>query len=92
MEYSSVITVRESKEDGQTGKKGSISGKSSVKAGKKIQLKVKGIAGTVKWSVDKGKLASINSKGVLKGKKKGKVTVKAKVGGVTLKKTVTVKK
>lgn len=102
MEYSSVVTVSESKADtgdgkgdgkkGETPKKGSISGKSSVKVGKKVQFKVKGISGKVKWSVNKKSLASISSKGLLKAKKKGKVIVGAKVGGVTLKKTVTIKK
>ncbi|MBO5302565.1 MAG: LamG domain-containing protein [Lachnospiraceae bacterium] len=71
---------------------GDISGKGTVKVKKSIKLTVKGISGKVKWSVDKKKLATINSKGVLKAKKKGKVVVTAKVGNYTMKKTITIKK
>ncbi len=76
-------------------KVGEITGNSSVKAKKSITLKVKGISGKVKWSLDaKGKkLATISSSGKLKAKNKaGKVKVTAKVGGVTMTKTVTIKK
>ena len=62
---------------------------------KSISLKVKGISGRVKWSLDsKGKkLATISASGKLKAKKKaGKVTVTAKVGSVTMTKTITIKK
>ncbi len=71
---------------------GDINGKSSVKVKKSITLKVKGISGKVKWSVNKKKLASISSKGKLKAKKAGKVKVTAKVGKVTMTKTITIKK
>lgn len=63
-----------------------ITGKTSVKKGKKIDLNVKkyGVSGTVKWSVNKKSLATINSKtGLLKAKKKGTVTVTAKIGTVS---------
>ncbi|MBO5373261.1 MAG: Ig-like domain-containing protein [Lachnospiraceae bacterium] len=68
-----------------------ITGKSSVRVGKKLTLKVAGISGKVTWSVDKKKLATIKN-GKLTAKKKGKVVVTAKVGNVTLKKTITIKK
>ena len=78
-----------------TIKVGEITGNSSVKVNKSISLKVKGISGRVKWSLDsKGKkLATISASGKLKAKKKaGKVTVTAKVGSVTMTKTITIKK
>jgi len=70
-----------------------ITGKSSVKVGKKITLKttLKGVKGTVKWSVNKPKLAKIN-KGKLTGKAKGTVTVTAKIGKVKATKKITIKK
>ena len=71
---------------------GDITGAATVKAKKSITLKVTGLSGKVKWSVDKKKLATISSKGKLKAKKAGKVTVTAKVGNVTMKKKVTIKK
>jgi len=70
-----------------------ITGKSSVKVGKKITLIAtpKGVKGTVKWSVNKPKLAKIN-KGKLTGKAKGTVTVTAKIGKVKATKKITIKK
>lgn len=73
---------------------GEISGKSSVKRKKSITLKVKGISGKVKWSLDKKgkKLAKISSSGKLTAKKKkGTVTVTAKVNGVTITKKIKIK-
>ena len=70
---------------------GAITGKSSVKAGKAITLKVKGITGKVKWSVNKKKLATIGKKGKLTAKKKGKIVVTAKVAGVTMKKSIRIR-
>lgn len=78
-----------------TVKVGEITGPTSVKIKKSIQLKVKGISGKVKWSLDKKgkKLAKITQKGKLTAlKKAGKVKVTAKVGGVTMTKTITIKK
>lgn len=78
-----------------TVKVGEITGPTSVKIKKSIQLKVKGISGKVKWSLDKKgkKLAKITQKGKLTAlKKTGKVKVTAKVGGVTMTKTITIKK
>ncbi len=73
---------------------GEISGKSSLKRKKSITLKVKGLSGKVKWSLDKKgkKLAKITSKGKLTAKKKkGTVTVTAKVNGVTITKKIKIK-
>lgn len=59
-----------------------------VKAGKsyKFQVKVKGAkASKVTWSLSNNKYATISKKGVLTGKRKGSVTVKAKCKDVTLK-------
>ena len=75
-----------------TVKVGAIT-KKSVKAGKTVKLKVKGLTGKVTWTIVKNKkLASINKSGVLTGKKKGTVTVQAKVGSVKIKQKITVKK
>ncbi len=71
---------------------GDITGSSSVKVKKSITLKISGLSGKVKWSVSNKKIATISSKGKLKAKKAGKVTVTAKVGSVTMKKVITVKK
>lgn len=71
---------------------GEISGNSKVKVKKSITLKVKGISGKVKWFVNKKKLASISSKGKFKAKKAGTVKVTAKIGNITLTKTITIKK
>lgn len=69
-----------------------ITGKATVKVKKTTTLKVEGISGAVTWSVNKPKLATIDKNGKLKAKKKGKVVVTAKVGNVTLTKTITIKK
>lgn len=48
----------------------------SVKKGKKITLKVSGARGDVKWSSSNKKIATVSQKGVVTGKKSGKVTIK----------------
>lgn len=75
-------------------KVGDITGASTVKARKSIKLKVTGISGKAKWSLDKKgkKLAKISSSGKLTAKKAGKVKVTAKVGKVTMTKTIKIKK
>lgn len=73
-------------------KVGEIRGKASAKKGQTLKLKVKGIPGQVKWSVSKKSYATITKKGKLKAKKAGKVVVRAKVGGVVLKKMIKIKK
>lgn len=56
-------------------------------------LKVKGTKGKkVTWSSTKKSVATVNKKGFVKTKKAGKATIKAKVGGKTVKCKVTVKK
>lgn len=60
-----------------------ISGKTSVKSGRTITLKVKkyGVSGTAQWSVNKTRIATINKRnGKLKGKRAGSATVTVKVG------------
>jgi len=75
-----------------TVKVGAIT-KKSVKAGKTVKLKVNGLTGKVTWTIVKNKkLASINKSGVLTGKKKGTVTVQAKIGNVKIKQKITVNK
>ena len=62
-----------------------IIGKTKVACGStyKYKAKLTGINGKVKWSVNKKKLARISKDGKLKALKKGTVTVKAKVKGVS---------
>lgn len=71
---------------------GEIIGKASLKVKKTMTLKVKGIKGKVKWSVSNKKYATISDKGVLKAKKAGKVVVTVKGSGVTIKRTIVIKK
>lgn len=54
--------------------------KAYVTKGEKIQLKVSGTKKTVKWSSSNKKIATVSSKGTVKGLKKGTVTITAKVG------------
>lgn len=70
-----------------------VAPKNSVKVGKKIAFTAKkeGVTGKVKWSVNNKKIASINGKGKLKGKKAGKVKVTATCGKVKKSITITVK-
>lgn len=61
--------------------KGKLNKKSAIIAiGKSVQLKVKN-KGTaaVRWSSSKKKIASVSSQGKVKGRKKGKATITAKV-------------
>lgn len=76
-------------------KVGDIIGANTLKVKKSTKLKVSGISGKVKWSLDKKgkKLAKISSSGKLTAKKKaGKVKVTAKVGKITMTKTIKIKK
>ena len=58
----------------------------TVKVGKTTKLKIKGAKDAkVKWSSSKKKIATVSNKGVVTGKKPGKTTIKAKVGGKTYK-------
>ncbi len=73
---------------------GEITGASKVKVGQSTTLSVNGLSGKAKWTLNaKGKkLAKLTSGGKLTAKKAGKVTVTAKVGNVTMTKTITIKK
>lgn len=60
--------------------------------GKKKRLKVKGTKRKVRWYSTKKSVVTVNKKGVIKAKKKGKATIVAKVGKKKLRCKVTVKK
>ncbi len=60
--------------------------------GYSIKLKVAGTKKKAKWSSTNKKVAKVSNKGVVYGKKAGKATVTAKVGGKKLKCSVKVKK
>ena len=66
--------------------------KVTLYVGKTTVLKVKGTKNKVKWSSSRKKVASVNKKGKVTAKRKGKTTIQAKVSGKTLKCKVTVKK
>ncbi len=48
--------------------------------GKRLQLKVSGTNQRVKWSTSNKKIATVNEKGVVKGRSKGAVRITAKIG------------
>ncbi|MGN0672017.1 MAG: Ig-like domain-containing protein [Anaerovoracaceae bacterium] len=64
----------------------------TVVNGKTVQLKVKGTSAKVKWSTSSKSIATVTTKGLVKAKKPGKVTITAKVANKTLKCRITVKK
>lgn len=51
--------------------------KAYVTKGDKLQLKVTGTSAKVKWSSSNKKIATVTSKGVVKGVKKGTATITA---------------
>lgn len=59
--------------------------------GASATLRVKGTKKKVKWSSSKKSIAAVTKKGVVKGKKCGSCTIKARVAGKTLKCKVTVR-
>lgn len=65
--------------------------KKTIYEGDTFKLKVKGTKKKVKWSSSNKGIASVNSKGVVKGKDVGKVTIIAKVAGKKLKCKIVVK-
>lgn len=69
--------------------------KQTVKKGKKVTLKVSKspvtAAGAVKWTTSNKKVATVSKKGVVKGIKKGKATITARVGKKSVKFNITVK-
>lgn len=66
--------------------------KATVYVGKTVTLKVKGTKKKVTWKTKNKKIATVSKRGVVKGKKAGKVWIQAKVARKTLKCRVTVKK
>ncbi len=69
-----------------------ISKKSAtVYAGKTLQLKVLNTKKSVKWSTSNKKVATVSSKGLVKGVKEGKATITAKVGKKKYTSKITVK-
>ncbi len=48
--------------------------------GRSKKLKIKGYSGKIKWSSSNKKIASVSSKGKVKGKKVGNVVITAKIG------------
>ena len=66
--------------------------KATIKVGKTKKLKVKNAGRKkVKWSSSKKKVATVSSKGLVKGKSAGRTVIKAKVGRKTLKCGIIVK-
>ena len=59
--------------------------KHTMVAGQSYNLKVKGTKKKVTWSSTNKKVATVSKTGVVKAKKAGNATIKAKVGGTTLK-------
>ena len=66
--------------------------KATITVGKTVTLKVKNTKKKVKWSSSNKRIATVSSKGKVKGKKAGKVTITAKIGKKKYKCKVTVKK
>lgn len=69
------------------------SSKVTVKVGKTAKISASATpAGKITYTSSNKKIATVNSKGVITGKKAGKTTIKVKANGKTLKVAVTVKK
>lgn len=64
----------------------------SVYVNQTVTLKVSGTKAKVTWTSSNKKIATVSSKGLVKGVKKGTATIRAKVSNKTLKCKVTVKK
>ncbi len=64
----------------------------SINAGSKLTLKVKNTKQKVSWKSSNRQIATVTSKGVVKGVKKGSATITAKIGKKKLTCRVTVKK
>ena len=62
-----------------------------INVGQSFQIELSGLkASKVKWSSSNKSIASVNKKGVVKGKKKGNVIIKGKYKGITWQIKVTV--
>ncbi len=66
--------------------------KASLTVGKTIQLNVKGAKAKIKWSSSNKKVATVSTKGKVKGKKPGQAVITAKIGKNILSCKITVKK
>lgn len=66
--------------------------KVTIYTGKTVKLKIKGTTKRAKWISSNKKVATVNKKGQVKGKKAGKATITAKVGKKKYKCKVIVKK
>ena len=92
-EQVSVITAAEAAAKVKMNKK-----KATINAGDKLQLQVTGTSKKAKWSSSNPSVATVNKKGVVKGKQGGKATITATVDGknytckVTVKSSITVNK
>ena len=75
--------------------KATVSTKQILKKGKKVKLKVAKTPftaqDTVKWTSSNKKIATVTSKGVVKGLKKGTATITAKAGKKVVRFKITVK-
>lgn len=65
--------------------------KKTITVGGSVTLRIKGTKKKVKWSSSNKKVATVSSKGVVKGKRVGKTTITAKVAKKSLKCKITVK-
>jgi len=65
--------------------------KTNLLVGKKTELELKGTSKKVTWSSSNKKVATVNKKGIVTGKKTGTATITAKVGKKKFKCKVTVK-
>ncbi|MCH5299649.1 MAG: Ig-like domain-containing protein, partial [Ruminococcus sp.] len=65
--------------------------KKTLKKGAKFMLKITGKVGTPKFSSNNKKVATVNKKGKIIAKKKGKATITVKTNGMKLKCTIKVK-
>ena len=65
--------------------------KASILVTKTVQLKIKGTSSKVTWKSSNKKIASVSSKGLVKGKKPGTAVITARVNGKSYKCKVTVK-
>lgn len=65
--------------------------KKTLYVGDTYKLKITGTNKKVKWSTSDKSIATVNANGKIKAKKKGNVTIKAKVGGKTYKCKIKVK-
>ena len=65
--------------------------KITLNVNKNFNLKIKGQVGKATFKSSNAKIATVNSKGKITAKKKGKATISVKTNGITLKCKVTVK-